>query len=259
MSEPGRPVRVVRRAAGMLLVLLGGLGVILSVAGVVGCWVVRQSLTRTASRVCERSERLLAVTADSLRQVQAGLDEARGDLDALHDGAKVPAPREPEMRRSRQLLLKKLASQFSSRLDGAQRTATAVAETVVVLNALLEQLDEVPLAQTGRLDLDTVRDTSDRLTNLAASARRLNLLLDELPGGEGGAEAAQQASRMKEALSQAATRVEELTDRVDEARARVADLRSRLPVRLTAAAVLLTVLFVWAGVGQLSLLARGWS
>jgi hypothetical protein len=92
MSETDHPPRS-WRTAGALLVLLGGLGIALCAAGIGGSWVVSRSLIHSTSRACERAERILTVTADSLRAVRSGLEKAQKDLETLHEGAKGPASR----------------------------------------------------------------------------------------------------------------------------------------------------------------------
>src|SRR5262245_51307443 len=151
MSESHRLWRFARRTAGALLVLLGGLGVVLCAAGVVGTWRLRASRTGTTARVGERAEGIVGVTLDGLRLAQAGLDQAHGDLRDLHDRAREPAPREPKKRGLRQSLMRQTVRQFGSKVEGAQDKLVVVSQGTVVLNALLGQLDETALVRSGRL------------------------------------------------------------------------------------------------------------
>jgi hypothetical protein len=53
--------------------------------------------------------------------------------------------------------------------------------------------------------------------------------------------------------------VGELAERVAEVRARVAEVNANLQLWITWAAVALSVLLLWIGLGQWSLLVHGWS
>jgi hypothetical protein len=239
--------------------LLGGLGLVLCVVGLIKCWAVRDSLSHTSARACERAGQVLDLAANSLGPIRAGLEKAREDIDALHDSASAPAPREPEKQRSRQAVLSKLAGQLTPRLRDAEQALAVVSETGVVLDALLEQLEEVPLARVARLDPDEVRDTSERIRNLSASARRLSRILEKTPAEGESEEVTGYTSRMKEALAQATRRIGNLVERVEMVRDRVTELPPELHDWLTRLAILATVLLVWAGIGQIGLLFCGWS
>ena len=256
MLGSGRRASLPRSAAATLLILLGAAGFLLCVAGIAGCWIFRPSLSRRASQACERAEKALGVTADSLRQVAAALERARTDLDAIQAATGPADPRQPEGQAPRRTLARKLAGELTPRLDSARRGLNAVVETSVVLNSLLEGLDEIPLVHMTAVDSEQLRDVEGRLAALSASAQELQARLG--PAGPGD-ETGEFGARMREALSRANTGVGGLIDRAGEAQARVAELRRRLPGWLTAAAVAATVLLFWGALGQLSLFVHGCS
>ena len=81
----------------------------LSAAGIVASWTVLPSLGQRASSVCERTEQLLGVTADSLAQVKVSLKKAGADLGAIKEAEKAPAPSKTEQ------LLTEIRDQLKSR------------------------------------------------------------------------------------------------------------------------------------------------
>lgn len=255
MREPG----LLPRIGALLVVLLSGLGIALSAAAVAAGWVVRPEVTRRTVRACEGTEQLLLVTADSLRDVRAGLTAARRDLESFSDSLREPPPPEPEKQRLRQFFLRQLANQLTPRLENSQRILAGAAVSGVVLSGFLDHFDVVPLAGVGRLDPAKLQGAANNLTELAAAAVRLTRMLDETPDGQSDAAVAAQAARMKEALTLASTRADEVSDWVGTAQPRVVELRNRLPTWITVAAVGVTIFFLWFGAGQLSLLARAWT
>jgi hypothetical protein len=80
-----------------------------------------------------------------------------------------------------------------------------------------------------------------------------------LETSSGSGEVDEEASRMRQILSQATAALQRLADWIDGAKGRVAELRSRISGWLLVTQVGLTVLLLWIGTGQGSLLAHGWS
>jgi hypothetical protein len=244
---------------GLLLLLLGVVGLTLGLAGIVGCWAVRPSLTQKASRGCERAERLLAVAAESVNQIKASFEKARRNLAAVRAEATAP-PSPQKTPAARRGALRLLAHDLTPQLERVRQTAGNVAESAVVLNTLLEGLNNLPFDHFAGIDTGQVNDVSEQVTTLTSAALRLEAMLGELPGEQANLEeVGVHAIRMDDRLSEAATRVGGLAERFAEAQARVADVHSNLQRWITLAAVALTALLFWVSLGQLSLLVHGWS
>jgi hypothetical protein len=251
--------KLIRRVTGALLLLLGALGLALSLAGMVGCWLVRPPLTQKASQVCERSEKLLGITAESAGKIKATLEKARANLAHVRKESAAPPPPDklPAMLRA---TLRRKARDLSPQIEQARQIAGNVVDFAAVLSPLLEGLNDLPFGPVGELDPEQVNDISKRVTALGGAAQKLDAMLGELPGQQASLdEVSEHAARMDEQLSEAAARVGALADRAARARARVAEVHSQLPDWITGAAVVLTVVLFWIALGQLSLLVHGWS
>jgi hypothetical protein len=252
--------KAIRRIVGALLLLLGLVGLALSLTGLVGCWLVRGSVIQRTSRACESADRFLGVTAESLDQVKTSLGTARTKLDAVRAACATPPPAEQKEPRARRAALRAMTGDFAPQIEKARQAATGVAEGAVVVNALLEGLEDVPLAHVAGLETDRFNDVSQRLSALAASAKEFDARIGELPGEQGAFdEMGERATYMDRLLSEAATKVGELAERVAEVRARVAEVNANLQRWITGAAVALSVVLLWIGLGQWSLLVHGWS
>jgi hypothetical protein len=239
----------------VLLFLLGGAGVVLCGAGIAACWAYLPSLGQRGATVCERVERLLGVTADSLDQVKVSLKKAGADLNAIKETEKAPPQAEPAKQRLRRTASRKVADQLSPNLGDVQQKLATLTDVAVVANSLLEGLDQVPLARMIPLQPDQFQDAGQQLSNLTQSAQRLQTLL----GPEGGGGVEEQTSKMQDALGRVEAKVDGLLDRVTQARERTAEARRELMHWLPFAEVAATVLLIWIGLGQLSLLVHGWS
>jgi len=251
--------KAIRRITGALLILLGAAGLALMLLGAAGCLLARQYSILVASRTCERVERLLAVSAGSTGQIKACLEKACANLTTVR--AKFSnldlSDKTLMVRREK---IGRLVNELSPQLEKARQLAASVADSAVVLTTLIEGLNAVLLAPRVGLDIDQVNDLSDRLIDLMAEAQKFGGMLGEAPGQQISLnEVEKRAARLDERLAEATTRVGQLANRVAEAQLRVAEVQSSLHRWITAGVLVLIVVLLWLGLGQLCLLVQGWS
>jgi len=248
-----------RRLAGAFLTLLGMLGLVACVAGIVGVWRVHQPVTQRADQLCDRSVQLLNVAVDTLQQVQAGLDKASSELGEFHARSREPTDSDPLKQRVRQNVMRRLAGDLLPQMASVQRNLVMVSESAIVLDALLEQMDQMPLTSLGRIDGADVRETSQNLTALAAKAEKLGQVLGPVDGACNEADAIREATQIQAGLAQVSPHVQRYAEKVTKVRDRAAALQPRLAGWIMTAAIGMTVLLAWIGAGQLALAAHGWS
>jgi hypothetical protein len=245
-----------RRTVGILAMLLGVLGLLVSGVIIVGCWWFLSSVSQRTSQALERVERIFDVTSESFAQVQASLHQADKELQAVREAERTPSASKSRQPQLGKAASRRLASKLTSSLGDTQRSVRVAVEAAVVANSLLEGLDEVPLVRLSKLDTEQLHEVNDRVSALTRRAQQLEALL-ETPSKSG--EVDEETSRMRQILSQVTVALQRLADRMDGVRGRVAELRSRIAGWLLVTAVGLTVIWLWIGIGQWSLLAHGWS
>jgi hypothetical protein len=248
--------RAFRRTAGALVMLLGVVGILICASLIVGCWWFLSSVSQRTTEALGHVESILDVTSESFDQVRASLQKADKEIQDVREAEKKPAQsksRTPQLGRA---ATRKLASKLTSNLGDTQRSVNIAVDAAVVVNSLLDGLDDVPLVRLSKLDTEQLREVSDRVSTLTGRAQKLQAML-ETSSGSGDVEA--ECTRIREILSQVTVALIKLGDRIDAARGRVVDVRSRINGWLLATAVGLTVILVWIGLGQWSLLAHGWS
>jgi hypothetical protein len=236
--------------------LLGVIGVLVSGAGIVGCWSVLSSLSQRTSDALGRVETILDATSDSFEQVRASLEKADRELEAVREAERVPAATTPRSPQPGRAASRRLASKLTSSLGDAQHRLDVAVEAAVVVDSLLDGLDEVPLVRMSKLDTEQLQEVSARVASLTRNAQRLQAKLDTSSGSN---EVDEETSQMRQILSRLTPGLQRVADRIDEAKGRVADLRSRIARWLLATQFGLTVVLLWIGMGQGCLLAQGWS
>jgi hypothetical protein len=208
----------------------------------------------------EHSDKILGLTEDSLRQVEAILARAREDVGAVHEAARGIPPPEIKPGGLQKFMLKKLTAEFSPRVEEAQRILDAALNGAVILNSVLKGVEQLPLTEVVQLDTDQLHNLAGELREATGTALKLNAVIQGLQGGkQSSAEVAEQAAQIQEVLARGEGRVGAFTDRVTQVRQRLDQLRGELSGWITAAAVVVTVLAAWLALGNLCLLLRGWS
>jgi hypothetical protein len=210
-------------------------------------------------QACTRAEDLLDKTGRGLGRVHALVKKARADLEAFRDepaGASSP----PKKRALKAAVTRRLATDLSSRLGDARDSIESLTDAAVVANSILDGLAELPVASSGRLDQERLKETSQRLQSVAEQARQLSARLKKTPAKDGDdAQVRQTSARMNQVLAQVSGSLEELISRADACKGDIAEIRREVASWLTTATVAASVVLFWGALGQLSLVAQGCS
>jgi hypothetical protein len=252
-------MRVCKRVLAGLVLLLSTAGLLLSVAGGVGVWIVKGPVTDRATRVFGRVEAALDVVEQGLDHAQASLARAAERLDGVKQEQRKLA-REPRRNSALgRLLARTVQQRVAPELGDAHETLHTVAEAAVVVNSVLEDVGNLPPLATSGLDLDRLTELNSRLADVGPAAWELSRLLGE-PGPESDPEAGAQLSRIERTLDTMRGLVGQYQAQVAQARQRTEELKTRTLAWITPAAVLVSLVCFWIAASQVSLLshARSW-
>jgi hypothetical protein len=252
-------MRALRRALTAVLGTAGAAGLVLCIAGVVGCWALHAEAVSLADRVCGRAESSLGGVRDDLTAARDQLGRTQQELNAIRQREAEFNAGPPADRGGRRPLARKLTGDVPSQLGEARRRLVTATEAALAVNGFLDALAELTLSERVGVDIDRLRGASDALSELIGRGDKLSSLLAASAPDPAGA--ADQSSRIAESLGRVVAAVDEGAARADAARAQVGAWRARVTRGLTWAAALVTLILAWVGVGQLSLLAHAcrWS
>jgi hypothetical protein len=243
----------VTRSFGLVLILLGVAGLLLCAAGVVAAWRAQARLAPVAGQLSDRAEKTLDLTEQGLARVTAMLTKARSDLRTFEQAPAGGSPPSPDGFME-QAAFRYLAQDLGNRFGNARQSIDAVTMAAVVANSLLESLEEIPLAEFGRLDKDQLEQVSQHLQSLVVGAQKLNAAL----GAKGGAADARQVSaEMEDSLTKVIDRLEGLKALAAAYKVRVAELSSSVSFWIHWGPLLVTGVLIWVALGQLSLILHG--
>jgi hypothetical protein len=153
-----------------------------------------------------------------------------------------------------QFVASKLKRKTAPQLGNVRETLLGVSTAAEVINSLLADVNELPLARVSSLDSERLRGITAKLSKVGATAQQLGDLIDNGQPKEG--EAA--AERMRTHLEEVRASVGEFESRLDEIQERVTTLKSRFPHGIDVGAVAVSLVLLWLAVAQVSLLIHAW-
>ena len=204
---------------------------------------------RRADRTFGRAEDALGDVRDSLRQAGDRLRQTRQELATIREQLQA----QPFVVDG-QAIARKAAEAALPLLVEARQKLLKATEAGLVLEGLLDALAELPLGERVGIEPERLRDASDRLGELIGRSELLAATLEKT-----ASVLADESWRLIGPLDRIIAATDAGADRADAARERVRAWHARVIYWLTVAAVGVTVLLAWIGLGQLSLLVHGYA
>ena len=245
-----------RILAGVVL-LLSAAGLLLSLAGGIGVWIVKGPATAKATRVFERIEAALDIAGKGLDQSKTSLARAAERLDSAREEQRKLAQEPRPNSALRRVLARTVQQRVAPEIGNAHEKLHTVAEAAVVVNSVLEDVGNFPFLSVTGLDIDRLTEINDRLADVGPAAWELSRLLGEPALGSDAADA--QFSRIERALKTMRGLIVEYESRLTEVRQRTEELKSRTLPWITPASILISVACFWIALSQVSLLSHAWS
>jgi hypothetical protein len=246
-------MRLIKRILGALALLLGTIGLIGCLFVGVGVWVVKEPVTTKATQVYDRADNGLAKAEKGLDLAQQKLDRAEKRLaEVKEERRKAQESRDDRGRRAVARMVKQT---LGLELSGASDSLHTVAEAVVVVNSVLEDLANFPYLSVTGLDADRLRDMNERLDGVGSVAWELSLVLGD---GE-NKQADQELSTVEGILKMLQERIADYLTQVKQVRQRAAEVKARTLFWITPAAILISSVSFWLALSQICILTRAWS
>lgn len=249
-------MKVFRRIMAALAILLALAIFLLSIAGGVGVWIVKEPVTEHTTRLFGRVESALDLGDQGLDHVKTSLANAAGRLDNVREEQRKLAQEPRSGGTVRRVMVRTVQQRIAPEIGNAHETIHTVAEAAVLINSVLTDLGSVPFLSTSGLDSRRFGELNGRLSEMESSAWELTRLLDE-PGSDSDADV--QLSRMEQTLKSMQAVVADVEPQFRQVRARVDELKAKILYWITPAAILVSFLFFWIAFSQISVAVHAWS
>jgi hypothetical protein len=252
-------MRLLRRFGGVVVLVLSAVGIIACVSGVIAVWVLYPRVSDKAQTILSRLDVGLERVSAANQNVRRAIDKARADVATVNkESAGLGGGGEGNRRASR--TLRAVIRQAAPNIDDLGGRLATLSDGAVAVSSLLESIQEVPTGPRPRIDPNSLKSRANEAQQLSANLRRLAAALDEGEEGVSSRDLAAKTSEVEQFLEKCEAAVIGWQFDLDAASGDLARVRAQIVSWLTCVAIAMTVLFVWAALGQISLFGRalGW-
>lgn len=258
---------MLKRIAGVLLVIIAVLSLMFSLAVTFGVWRVRQPVAEAALAGLQLADSTLTTTSDALAAVDDALLNAAGSVAAAQDTFQALSQTIYATGPMLDGLAGFLGKGLPDTLRSTESTVSAAAESAKVVDTVLDTLAAIPFVNFSYTPQTPLSET---LGNVAGSLRILPDGLEAMGtdlAGAGGTlpdlarsldEFGATIGEVDESLAGAQQIVASYQNLIDDYRAMIATLERLIPVLVSLIPAALTFAIFWLAVVQIAALLVGW-
>jgi hypothetical protein len=255
---------LLKRVAGFLAMAFGALGLVASLAGIYGVWLLGSRLERANENVFAAVDKVLASAEVRIRRVQQRMQEARITSDEIEQ-------------KVRDASLKKVTEGLAERLEIEAR-ADKLAGYIQTADSWLEASTDVIQGSRRLLELgkalgasanpDSLDDLLQKLEDARSSLRPIEQSVEairKLAARKQSEAEETRFSRIAKLAGRVLLTIADVDGRLDTAVSRLSEARSnaeRMQARTSSVILLTTIaccfILAWIGAGQVALCVCGW-
>jgi hypothetical protein len=274
-------MKALRRSLGVLVMIAGILGLVLSLAGLVAVWMVRSTVTSYAEATILTLDDSITTSKEVMGITEQALGATVDSVNALSTmlGASADSVGEtmPILTELNTLMGEQLPATMTSAVESlrtAQQSAEVVDAAIVSLDAFRFLLGEAPLL-SGLVSLpeepyDPETSLADSLGELASNLEGLPVTFTEMSGNLDTADdnlltvqtslntMSESVGVISSSLSEYRSMVSQSQSSMENLRSILTDLRANLGTILNGAAIVLTLVLAWLLAAQVVILSQGW-
>jgi len=246
-------MKVCTRLLAGLTFLLGTVLLLLSLAGGVYVWMIKEPVTAKATHVFGRVEAALGAADKGLAHVKASLNNAAERLDDAKAKQRQVA-QGPQRNTLRRTLARTALQSMAPDLGDAHEKLHTVAEAAVVVNSVLEDVGNFPFLSASGLDVDGMAAMNRQLAAVGPAAWEMSRLFGASGPDPDSDAASAELSKIERALEAMHGLIAAYEPRLTEVRQRTEGLKSRTLFWITPATVFISFVCFWIALSQVSLL-----
>ena len=248
-----------RKILSWILIILGSLFLVLSIAGIFAVWLYNEPLTERVTTQLNEIDTELAAAEVTLQSSEEELRRALRILDA----SQAALDKLTRQTNSAESLFDSIQSTLDDRLLPELKTTRAQIESartaLVSLQSILEGVSNfvpgVDLSLPGRVVSDLITSTKSldtEIANVETLAQQASTFVSDtsyLLGGD--------LTQTRESLQNFLTSIQAYQEKVKVWRQQTVDLKENAPKWIDQASIVLTIFLLWFGLSQFGLLLHG--
>jgi phage-related protein len=254
-------MRALKRVLAVIVMVVSILVLLLSLAGIVGTWIVRGELSTALVGIVTNAETLATSAKQGLDQLDATLAQAGDQVAALEQGVQTLGTNVEQNKPLLTALSDKLNAAIGPLLDKASELMTSLGEAVAAVNSAIEAINAIPFLSVNIPQITAVDTLSQSLESLRSEVQTLLTAIDEksseIVNGVTSV-LTTPLSKIGSTLDQMQAAISGFSQQVGDVQQGLANLKSAIPIWLTWGAVILTVILLWLALSQAALFVLGW-
>lgn len=253
-----------RKLFGFLALLIGFVGVLLSIAIMVGVWPVTRQLSTQALAIADDVQPALVTFDARLGQADAHIAAIRGHINEVRTVARAVATKASATGEAERERLEATAGRVADALGRAEEAVENVRAGLAAAQSLAKLSSSLNVSSNE--DGDRLTEQIEAIASILKEVSiPLHALRQHVAKVKSGKDIEEGASAIVTLTTEIDGRIAPLEERVEGAHRQIRDfnngitkLRKEIVFWTDLAPILVTVFFLWMGLGQLSLLIHGW-
>jgi hypothetical protein len=244
-----------RFVAGVVLAL-AVVGVAASVAGAVWVWKLYDRVADRVSVIADSMDGGLQRISDATDNLQLAVERARDDLAEVREESARLGPRGQQNPAAALAIATILQQRAGPDIDALSGKLVTLSDSAVAVASLLQSYQELMISDPSRLTPEQLAEWGEDAQTLSATLRRVESVVGSAEAsGEDVTEAAVDVDRV---LRRCQVRADSWHADVEGAREDFQEFRTDVRRWALKVSILLTLICVWVGAGQVSLFVHAW-
>jgi hypothetical protein len=241
-------MNILRKSLAVIVMILAALGLLLCVGGLVGGWAVNESATRLATGAFGTVEQYARVAGQAVQFLGGNLSEVKAEVDAVN--AQLANLTAEDRAQAIVAIRERLDTTVLPKIERARATANTLGETAVNLNQTLESVNRIP-----GVNVPTFADELGRigagLQNVKSAAESVRAAVSDV--NVDGARVLAAVNEVNNGLGTIEQNLNMADVRLARAASAAATAATAAPGWIDTASVIVTLLALLFGVGQVTL------
>jgi outer membrane murein-binding lipoprotein Lpp len=254
-------MRTSKRALAIITMVISILMLVLSLAGIIGTWIVRAELATRLVNVATVAEIRVSLIKGGLDRLDTAISQANALVRGVEQDVQAFGT---DLEHNRPLLTAisdKVGLELEPLFDSVREIATTIGETVDAANTAIEAINAIPFVSIPAPVLEKANKLSQDVETLGTQIRDLRASIDakrsEIIRGT-VASITTPAAQIGSALGELQDTVSSYSQEVGAIQERLASFKESIGGRLTWIAGILTVILLWVALSQAAVLVLGW-
>lgn len=240
-----------KRILAVIVMILAAIGALLCLGGVIGAWAANEPVTNAITSTIDTLDGYVGLASQTTQLASDRIGGLRGEIESVQQTAANVTPEQKAQLAER--VRATVQQRFGPTVTSVRNAATTLSTGVVALNKSLESLNRLPGVTVPTLT-DELQAVNERLDAVNSKVDALGATVSD--ANFDGARLNAAASAAASELQSLETTMNQWQSRLDAARASAANARSAVSSAIDLGSLVVTLLLLLFGAGQISLFAH---